>query len=246
MNHGNRDKFKIVVKNIGYVDQLTTEQLVEISCKLFEHILFCDCEVDNSYEIVHKCDRFYHHDHEHSPTCKCCQQMMLLYYLGRCMEKLADDGRLPQFDEAHLSSAKIRDRTYGHLRIGTELIFRIDRHLYAWTEEAKMEVGIQTWVFDFAQLSLANLSYDVIPIGILVRELMESRSEWKGTSAELLAELKEATKRLKINTKYYLWPKSSYKFNQTLRELETYFEEFGITLEKGRNARIIKISKPIK
>jgi hypothetical protein len=169
MKHGNKDKFKLVVKNIEHVDQLTTEQLVEISRKLYELVLFCNCDVDNTYKIVHKCDRFYHHDHKHSPTCRCCQQMMFMYYLARCMEKLAGDGRLPQFEETHLSSARIRDRTYGHIRSGTELIFRIDRHRYAWTEEAKMEVEIQTWVFDFAQLSLENLSSDVIPIGISPR-----------------------------------------------------------------------------
>jgi hypothetical protein len=99
MNSGKKDKFKEVVKSIGYVDQLSTEQLVEISRKLFELVSFCDYEVDNLHDkILHQCDRFYHHDFEHSPTCKCCQQMMLTYYLGRCMEKLADDGRLPQFD----------------------------------------------------------------------------------------------------------------------------------------------------
>ena len=72
---------------------------------------------------------------------------------------------------------------------------------------------------------------------------MESRSEWKGTTVKLIAELKEAAKRLKINTKNDLWPTSSYKFNHILMGLETYLAGFGITIEKGRYDRIIKIWK---
>lgn len=74
--------------------------------------------------------------------------MMLLYYLGRCMEKLADEDKLPQFKEAGLSHARIRDRTYGYIKIGSQLIFSIDRHLNAWKNEARMQIIIQTWVFD--------------------------------------------------------------------------------------------------
>ena len=59
------------------------------------------------------------------------------------MDKLAEDGRLPKFNEALLSYAKIRDRTYEHIRFGSELIFRIDRHLNAWRNEARMKTTIQ-------------------------------------------------------------------------------------------------------
>ena len=57
MNSGNRDKFKEVVKSIGYVSNLSTEQLIKTSRQLFELALFCDCEVDNLHDrILHRCE----------------------------------------------------------------------------------------------------------------------------------------------------------------------------------------------
>lgn len=156
------------------------------------------------------------------------------------MEKLADGGRLAQFINANLSNARIRDRTYEHIRIGSELIFNIIRHPNAWRNEAKMKEIIQTWAFDFTDLSLEDLSNFDSTIGISVRALMESKSEWKGTAAELLIELKKVAEMLKINTKGNLWPKSSYKLNQTLQQLKTYLKKFGITVEKNRYVKIIK------
>jgi hypothetical protein len=55
------------------------------------------------------------------------------------MHGYAKDSRLPKFNEALLSHAKIRDRTYEHIRFGSELIFRIHRHLNAWRNEARMK-----------------------------------------------------------------------------------------------------------
>jgi hypothetical protein len=165
---------------------------------------------------------------------------MLLYYLGKCMEKLADDDRLPEFYRAHLSSARIRDRTYDHIRIGSEIIFRIVRHLYAWQDETRMEEVIQTWLFDFKDLSLKSISYDTSTVGISIRRLMESRTGWKGSALELLVELGKVAKILKIDTKSDLWPKSSRKLNQVLQEIKEYLQECGITVDKQR---YIKLSK---
>ena len=212
MNY-DEDKISEVVKRIGNVDQLSTDQLIQISQKLFLLVSFCDCE------RIHDCNLFYHHDYEHSPSCKCCQKRMLLYYLVRGMEKLADEDKLPQFIEAHLSYARIRDRTYEHIRIGSEIIFSITRHLNAWRNDREMEEIIQTWSFNFTDLSLRVLCYDASTVGISVRKLMESRSEWKGTNAELLAELKKVAEALKIDTKSNLWPNSTHKLNQILQEL---------------------------
>jgi hypothetical protein len=72
---------------------------------------------------------------------------------------------------------------------------------------------------------------------------MESRSEWKGTNAELLAELKKVAEALKIDTKSNLWLNSTHKLNQILQELKIYLEEFGITIDRNRYARIIRIFK---
>jgi hypothetical protein len=236
MNSDNRDKISEIVKSIGYVDQLTTEQLIEISRNLFELICF-----DGK---VQWCDRYYHKDrdhHEHILTCKSCQQKMFLYYLGRCMDKLAKDGRLPQFNEENLSSARVCDRTFGHFRIGSELVFSIVRHLNAWRwRGVRMQEITQTWVFDFTDLSLKRLSYDVSTIGISVRRLMESRSEWKGTATKLLTELRKVAEVLKINTNSDPWPRSSYRLNLKLQELKEYLEEFGLTIVKQRYVRIIK------
>ena len=140
MNSADRNRYKEAVKTIGNVGQISTKQLIKISRELFETVSFCDCELDNWPDrIVHRCDKFNHHDYIHSPICRCCQKRMLLYYLGRCMEKLADDGGLPEFNKAHLSHARISERTYGHIRIGSELIFSIIRHLNAWKNEAKIQ-----------------------------------------------------------------------------------------------------------
>lgn len=73
------------------------------------------------------------------------------------MDKLADSDRLPEFDDAHLTPARIRDRTYGHLRQGSKLIFKINRHPYAWKNEARMIEIVQTWEFDFVKLSLTKV-----------------------------------------------------------------------------------------
>jgi hypothetical protein len=232
MNSDKKDRFKELVKNIGPVDQLSAEQLTEISRNLFDIV--------SLEEDVNACDRFYYRDYEHSSACMYCQKRMLLYYLGRCMEKLANDGRLPRFDEAWLTRAKIRDRTYEHIKFGSELIFRIDRHRNAWRDETRMEIIIQTWVFDFTDMSLKELSYYAYLIGIPIRRLTESKSEWRGTAAQLHVELKNIAKVLKINTKSNLWPTSSYRLNRILQELKEYFEGFGITIVRQRDIKIIK------
>lgn len=90
MNFDNRRKISEEMKRIGYVDVLSTEQLIKISCNFFNLVSFCDCKVDRSFEgIAHQCNRFKRDDYVHNPTCKCCQKRMLLYYLGRCMGELA-------------------------------------------------------------------------------------------------------------------------------------------------------------
>ena len=127
--------------------------------------------------------------------------------------KVADNGRLPEFNRAHLSHTRISERIFDHIRIGSGLIFRIIRHLNAWKNETKMQRAIQTWLFDLRDLNLKELSYDASTIGISIRRLMESRSLWEGTATELLSELRNVAETLNINTKIG-WPQSPRKLNQ--------------------------------
>ena len=62
MDSGNLDRFKEVIKSIGPIAELSTEQLIEISHNLFELVSFD--------EEVNACDKFHHHDYEHSSVCK--------------------------------------------------------------------------------------------------------------------------------------------------------------------------------
>jgi hypothetical protein len=240
MNSDNRNRYKEAVKAIGNVSQLSTEQLIETSRELFETVSFCDCELDNRDDrIEHRCNKFWHHDYIHSPICRCCQKVMLLYYLGWCMEKLADNGRLPEFNKAHSSHTRISERTFDHIRIGSGLIFRIIRHLNAWKNETKMQRAIQTWLFHLRDLNLKELSYDASTIGISIRRLMESRSLWEGTATELLSELRNVAETLNINTKIG-WPQSPRKLNQVLQDLKEYLERYGIAVEKQRYIKLLK------
>jgi len=239
MKSENEIKITKRIKKIGDVGKLSTEQLIEISRDLFYWVSFCKCKLDKSDDVIlHQCNKFYHHDYRHISCCKCCQKTMLLYCLGRGMEKLAADGRLSSFDEAYLSHTRIQSRTYDHTRFNSELIFRITRHLDAWRNESNMKMVTQTWAFDFRDLSLKELSYDASTIGVSIRKLMKSRSEWKGTATQLLADLKKIAVKLKINTKSSLWPSSPYRLNQILRELNEYLEDFGIYITKQLNVKI--------
>jgi hypothetical protein len=158
-----RSEISRIIKGIGNVDSLTSEHLTRICRSLYEHITFCNCRKEDStqYGIQHACNQYRtrykaHHDFEHAQECSCCQTIVFLYYFGRCMEKLADEDRLPQFDEERLSHAKICDRTYGHVRNGSKLTFYIFRHLGAWTNGARVKEIRQQWEFDFNNLSLTK------------------------------------------------------------------------------------------
>ena len=159
-------KLTNIIKNIENVGALSSDELVEISYNLFKLIKFCKCvnskkphlEIEIEYDYIkHTCDKFDHHDHEHTPFCKCCQTKMLTYYLGKCMEKLADEDKLLEFDNRHLSSARIRDRTFGFKRKKSIIQFRIYRHHNAWNDPENMYIVEQIYEFNFENLSLKIL-----------------------------------------------------------------------------------------
>lgn len=157
-------KIANTIKGIGNVDSLTTNHLIGICCSLYELITFCGCkdEVPFLNGIQHRCKEYSnirkpHHNSEHVPLCFCCQTRVFLYYLGRCMEKLADDDKLPEFSNAGLSHARIADRTYGHIKNGSILTFNIFRHHNAWRNPTNMEEINHSWEFDFNNLSLKEV-----------------------------------------------------------------------------------------
>lgn len=58
----------------------------------------------------------------------------------------------------YLDLARIRDRTYAYLRLGSKIQFKIDRHLGAFRDESIGGlVQTQTWEFDFDKLTLTYL-----------------------------------------------------------------------------------------
>jgi hypothetical protein len=155
-------KLKEIIKNIGNVGALSSDELIQISYNLFKNIKFCNClklkKSKSKENNLHKhCQKFNYHDYEHAPLCKCCQTQMLKYYLGRCMEKLAIENKLPEFFNRKLSAAKIRDRTYGLKRNKSVLQFRIQRHLYAWTEYREEITVEEIYEFDFKMLVLKKI-----------------------------------------------------------------------------------------
>jgi len=151
-----------IIRGIHDVGSLTLERLIEISRKLFELIDLCKCVKmgNNVYHdrVDHKCKKLFRaRESEHGPTCICCQTRMLLYYLGKCLDSLAENDRLPEFYNSGLTGPKIRDRTYRHIRQGSKLIFDINRHKNAFRDEEHMEEIVQTWEFDFGKLSLTKV-----------------------------------------------------------------------------------------
>jgi hypothetical protein len=143
-----------VIADIGNVEYLTANKLGSTAYKLFELVIFCYCirteHVEGKFNEVaqHTCDKFYHHDHDHLPYCRCCQTRALMYYLGWFLERLKQEGRLPDFNNTGLTQAKIRDRTYGYRRAGLKIYFRIRRHLNAWHQWLPQETVLDKWVFD--------------------------------------------------------------------------------------------------
>jgi hypothetical protein len=152
-----------IIKGIRNVDALKTAGLVEISRRLFTSITFCKCSriknptfEENDY-LIHKCHKFDYHDYEHTPICRCCQTKLFSYYLGRCMEKLADENKLPEFLPHRLSRARIRDRTFAYERNDVFLKFSIWRHYGAWSNSPNMRTAQETYSFDFNALQLHKL-----------------------------------------------------------------------------------------
>jgi hypothetical protein len=95
-------------------------------------------------------------DHQHLPYCKSCQTLGFIYYLAWCLDKLAQGDKLPAYYNRSLSTARIRDRTYGCIKCKSKIHFRIWRHYNAWRESDifPMEIVLEKWTFDLEELTL--------------------------------------------------------------------------------------------
>jgi hypothetical protein len=119
-----------IAQLIEGIEHLTADQLVAISRRLFKLVRFCHCIRIKSVErknrkideiTYHQCDKFNHHDHEHLLYCRCCQTRAFSYYLAWCLDRLAQEGKLPEYYRASLSVARIRDRTYGYIKCKSKI-----------------------------------------------------------------------------------------------------------------------------
>jgi hypothetical protein len=158
ISSNNSLKLKDVLLPIGdrYLDSLSTEDLVGISRGLFKLVDMCDCVhtfLGDDY-IRNKCHQFSPRYSVHADQCTCCKTQLLTYYLSRCMESLTKDGRLPEFEEGHLSRGRIQNRAYGFVKENWKIRFRILRHFYAWIDPGNMELKVQKWEFDLKELTL--------------------------------------------------------------------------------------------
>ena len=145
-----------VIAEIGNVDNLTANELVSISRRLYELVSFCDCirtetvETEKNGKIGekadHPCHKFHHHDHKHLPYCKCCQTCAFIYYFAWCLRRLFEEDKYSEFNNARLSKARIIERGYGYRRSESKIYFRIWRHPYAWTGSRSTETVLREWV----------------------------------------------------------------------------------------------------
>jgi hypothetical protein len=86
------------------------------------------------------------------------------------------------------------------------------------------------------------------PIAATIIEFMNSRTEWTGTTTELLNELEQVAEILKIKTKNNKeWPTAPNRLSRRINDIKTNLRQIGIVIERYTNSktntRIIDIRK---
>ena len=76
------------------------------------------------------------------------QTKVFLDYFGRYLETR---------NTTALTKTKVRDRTYGFETNGNKIRFEIIRHLNAFHEDRIIEKEVQTWEFDFTNLTFEEV-----------------------------------------------------------------------------------------
>jgi hypothetical protein len=78
---------------------------------------------------------------------------------------------------------------------------------------------------------LVEEAIEAHPVGIAIIKFMEDRTEWAGTTTELLAELENIATQLKIDTRDKLWAKAPNVLSRRIKEVKTNLREVGIIIE---------------
>ncbi len=67
-----------------------------------------------------------------------------------------------------------------------------------------------------------------------IMQLMETRTEWRGTASALLEELEGIAGSERINTKAKGWPKAANSLSRKLNELKTTLQAAGVDVSRGK------------
>lgn len=144
----------------GYIDSLTTRQLIEASMELFKLVILCSCIKSNKLTDMpsHTCHEFFNRrETVHNPECECCQTRLFLTYFSLALKRLDGQDQLPEFSQNNLTKAKVCDRTFGFTTSQSKLRFKIIRHQNAWKNLRHYRETIQQWEFDFEKLTLLRI-----------------------------------------------------------------------------------------
>jgi hypothetical protein len=86
------------------------------------------------------------------------------------------------------------------------------------------------------------------PVAAALIELMNSRTEWTGTTTELLYELEQVAEVLKIKTKNNKeWPSAPNRLSRRINDIKTNLSQIGILIERfadsKTNTRRVEVRK---
>ena len=76
------------------------------------------------------------------------------------------------------------------------------------------------------------------PVAATLIEFMNSRTEWMGTTTELLNELEQVAEALKIKTKNNKeWPSAPNRLSRRINDIKTNLRQIGIVIERYTNSK---------
>ena len=91
------------------------------------------------------------------------------------------------------------------------------------------------------------LESSLVATAIIKFLALRIEERWRGTSSELLYELKQIAEKLKIDTRSNMWPKAPNILSRRLNEITTNLREVGIIIERQKdsstNTILIEIRK---
>ena len=75
------------------------------------------------------------------------------------------------------------------------------------------------------------------PVGAMVMEFMERRTEWEGTPTELLAELETLADQHRVNTKAKGWPRAAHALSRRLNEVRPNLAAVSLVIAMRRDGK---------